>query len=301
METLRIFDCSKTGDWRFYPSNCLVSVSGYLDSIERHVALSKRINKDGKICAPISIEEANAYPVVAFVCGGILLPPQYLTQFISLLWHKYLTFNPDLVRVLMDYEEYDDQNQYQDVSHASMLRQYMQPSDTDAFGLLPPTYGKKFRETFEPLMELLRGTRTLIEEGEVSLFNAPSDVLTLLVPHKGEVGAEVWQKLQAKHKSFVRPIKRYLQDVTPESVGECRLFESQQQRLAVIYYDRFDKAQMSFSEGLHTLKTLAKENGWAVSLPFDLGETTYTQTWNDRYALTEEIFSDYYVTLHHVM
>lgn len=306
----KCLNCSKFNE-SFHPLNALVEVNGYLAPIESHTTYAKRIRKEGLIVPAANMEEAAEYPVVGFVCNSYLLPFTYFPYYVGLLWHKYLSQNPELVEELKQYDEYRDFNQFTDFSHAQYIERFMDCSCSGK--VAKPNPGDLFYEWLKPLTDVLTGKNTVIIEKETSIRESITEVVGFF-QHEEDESSE-WSEYYREFCPIVyRNYKKHLSRSPLEMFGGCfvqdndqsllqrfknhrnKTFVNDQQKIAFLTLSN-ENEELDFRTSIQSLKTYAQKRKLAVSLPYHLGCQVESKKWKKRYAILKEIFADYYVTL----
>lgn len=101
---MKILECSSKGDKRFSAMYAKVNLDGVIDTIENHYQLSKRFGD----FVPKTQKDAKGKRPSHFMFRGKKLPIEKLTDFYNFLWKLYLTDNPELVNVLLKYDDFKD-------------------------------------------------------------------------------------------------------------------------------------------------------------------------------------------------
>lgn len=307
----KCLNCSKFNE-SFHPLNAFVEVNGYLAPIESHATYAKRIRKEGLIVPPANVEEISEYPMAGFVCNSYLLPSTYFPYYVGLLWHKYLSQNPELVEELKTYDEYRDFNQFTDFSHARFIEQFM---DCSKDGRLDePKPGDLFLEWLRPLTDILTGENTVIVEKETSIRESITEIVGFFYQQAESETAELMEYYREFCPLVYRNYKKHLQRSPLEMLGGCFIQDNDQgvwqrlkhrqtkthvndqQKIAFLTLSK-DNTELDFRTSLQSLKTYAQKRNLAVSLPYHLGCEPDGEQWKSRQAILKEIFADYYVTL----
>lgn len=104
----RVLECSSVGGPFGSPFSALVAVVkvyGKGDTIENHYQLSKRWRGQP---APTEWGQAKGkYPDYLEI-GGLEVPAELMTAWYYLLWYKFLSHRPDLVRIAQGYDDFHD-------------------------------------------------------------------------------------------------------------------------------------------------------------------------------------------------
>lgn len=307
----KCLNCSKFNE-SFHPLNALVEVNGYLAPIETHATYAKRIRKEGLIVPLATIEESKNHPVIGFVCNGFLLPYTYFPYYVGLLWHKYLSQNPELVEELKQYKEYRDFNQFTDFSHAQYIERFMDCSWSGK--AVKPQPGELFYEWLKPLVDVLTGENTIIVEKETSIRDSITEVVGFFRQEQEEETPEVMAYYREFCPLVYRNYKKHLAKSPLEMYGGCfiqdndqglvqrfknhrnQVYVNDQQKIAFLTLSK-ENEELDFRISLQSLKTYAQKRKLAVSLPYHLGCDVDSKKWKKRHEILKEIFADYYVTL----
>lgn len=314
-----ILDCSKMG--HFHPSKVRVEVDGYEDTIENHAVFTKRILKDYQVMAPATLEEALDYPAVGFVVKGMLLPIKYYPQYVGLLWHKYLSTEPEIVEELKRCTKFKEGELHDGVSHLEIICKYLGYDELNKKGVnrRQGYPGDLLLEWCQPLTDLLNKEEIVIVEESRTLTQSINEVVGFF--HCVEDSIE--ESAQLTYKEFCPQVLHHFKKALRYDAnllrGSCFIRQNEevptrrfrlrrkeepvkkrntQQNVAFLGISE-DQQVDTFKSSIAALKTYAQKRNLAVSLPYDLGcKNTSGSEWELRFNIVRNVFSDYYLTLH---
>lgn len=102
---MKVLECSSQGDKRFSALYAKLKVDDKIDTIENWYQLAKRF---GDSPPPKTWREAKGKRPTHIEWKGKKYELQYLTLFYNHLWELYLDQNPELHKVLLEYDEFTD-------------------------------------------------------------------------------------------------------------------------------------------------------------------------------------------------
>lgn len=305
----KILECSSKGDKKFSALYVKISVNNVLDTIENHYQKAKVFkDENNELTQYKDWKMAKGKKPVAFKISEYYLPLKFGKMFYNMMWYKYLKNNPSLIKILEDYDDYNDIFKTKDtvVCQSDVIREFMQDELGNKYS--ESERGKKVFQSCKELNELLLKKNTVIIEND-DIFNGYPHIIGHQVNCQGVMGGGIAKTVKEKYFNAFTEYKNFLNEKEKNylALGTCQIVKFKDKSIANLYgqlYCGNDKnivytSYLDLRKALTSLKNIAKENNLIVSLPYNIGCDLANGDWeNEVYPIIKEVFSDYYVILY---
>lgn len=310
-----ILECSSKGDKRFSALFAKVLVNGKLDTIENHYQTAKVFLDENNKLYGVSnwreIKGNDLYKIrkpVAVKINNCYLPVRFLSQFFDLLWYKYLKTNDLLENVLERYDDYNDifKGNNSVNCQADVIRRFMQDNNGKKY-----PKAKRGIELYNSCRELInflnKKVSFIIEEDDI--FNGYAHIVGHQVNAQGKMNSGIAKTVRKDYEKAYLEYMSLFETKTSDlsKMGKCQIVKCENKIIANLFGQRFygrDKSVVytdydKLKEALISLKNYSKNNGYIVSLPYNIGCGLANGDWDNKVLpMINEVFSDYYVLLY---
>lgn len=295
----KILECSTRGDKRFSAFVAKIDVCGKIATIEEHYQTSKVfLNELGKL-EQYTLKTGKGKNPILFKVGEQYFNVKYLSNYFDLLWFKYLEKNPSLVKILSQYDDYNDMFKGKNTINcqADSIRKYMKQ-------------GREFvlEETKE--LRSLMSKSFFVIEGDI--FKADTDIIGHQVNCLGKMGGGIATTVKNEcpnvYNDYVTFCKSYYKK--EDLLGKCLIVPATFFRYEIANLfgqldvnkknepkevrTKYDKLE----EALVSLRNHAMRNGKQIALPYLIGCGAACGDWDKVTEILNRVFKVYPIILY---